>query len=130
MRAIDTNVLARLILQDDVEQARTAEDIVRQPFWITLTVWLELGWVLNKRLRLDRDIVSAALETVIDMDTAHGSDPDGMRWAISRFREGADWADMIHILASRRVADRFATFDAGIAAKIGPDFPFRVETLR
>lgn len=129
MRAVDTNVLARLILQDDHQQARTAEDVVRQPFWITRTVWLELGWLLYKRLKLERSIVCDALHAIVSIETAQTSDPGGIRWAISRFREGADWADMVHLVAAGSKADRFTTFDAGIAPRTGDASPLPIETL-
>lgn len=130
MRAVDANVLARLILQDDEAQARLAETIVRQPFWIALTVWVELGWILYERLKLEREVVGDALQAILEIETAHGPDPQGISWAISRFRDGADWADMIHVVAAGNVADRFTTFDASIARRSGSASPLRVETLR
>lgn len=129
MRAIDTNVLARLILQDDDEQARIAEAVIRRPFWITLTVWLELGWLLYRRLKLDRAVVGDALLAILAIETAHGPDTEGLGWAIARFRDGADWADMIHLVAARNVADRLTTFDAGIAHRSGDSTPIIIETL-
>lgn len=129
MRAIDTNVLARFILRDDDEQARIAEAVIRQPFWMTLTVWLELGWLLYRRLKLDRAVVADALLAIVSIETAHGPDPDGISWAISRFRDGADWADMIHLVAARNIADRFTTFDTGIARRSGAATPLMIETL-
>ena len=131
MRAIDTNVLARLILRDDEAQACVAEDVVRQPFWIALTVWLELGWLLFKRLKLDRSVVCDALDAIASLETAHSSDLNGICWAITQFRGGADWADMIHLVASSNAADRFATFDAGIARRLADDGSLMpIETLR
>jgi predicted nucleic-acid-binding protein len=130
VRALDTNVLARLILQDDDLPTRVAEAAVRDPFWVTLTVWVELGWLLYKRLGLDRLVVAEALQTIATIETAHMSDPDGIGWAIAQFRHGADWADMIHVVAAKDAADRFATFDAGIAHRIGDDTPMPIETLR
>lgn len=129
MRAVDTNVLARLILQDDEAQARRAEAIVREPFWINLTVWVELGWVLFKRLKLDRAIVGDALHALLDVETSYSSDPQGISWAIARFREGADWADMLHLVATRNAADRFTTFDEGIARQVSIAPLVPVETL-
>lgn len=129
MRAVDTNVLARLILQDDEGQVRVAEAVVRQPFWITQTVWLELGWLLYKRLKLDRSVVCDALQAIASIETAYTSDASGISWAISQFRRGADWADVVHLTAAGDKADRFSTFDAGIARQIGEASPIPIETL-
>jgi len=122
-------VLPQQILQDDEAQARRAEAIVREPFWIDLTVWSELGWVLFKRLKLDRASVGDALHALIDVETSCSSDPQGISWAIARFREGADWADMVHLVATRGAADRFTTFDEGVARQVGIASFVPVETL-
>ena len=127
MRAVDTNILARLILQDEPHQARLAEAIVREPVWVSNTVWIELGWVLGKRLRLDHATVADAMATLLMLDTVHVADRDGLAWAIERYRAGADWADAVHLVAARGVADRFVTFDRGIARIDTPPLP--VETL-
>ncbi|MCC2977585.1 type II toxin-antitoxin system VapC family toxin [Sphingomonas sp. PL-96] len=94
MKAVDTNVLARLILQDEPNQARLAETVVREPIWVSHTVWIELGWVLGRRLRLDRVIVADALETLLMLETVHVADRDGLLWAVDRYRKGADWGDV------------------------------------
>lgn len=127
MRAADTNILARLILQDEPHQARLAEAIVREPVWVSHTVWIELGWVLGKRLRLDHATVADAMATLLMLETVHVADREGLAWAIERYRAGADWADAVHLVAARGVADRFVTFDRGIARIDTPPLP--VETL-
>ena len=128
MRAVDTNVLARLILQDDDRQSEVARSILREPVWVSYSVWVELGWVLSKRLKLDVAVVSDALSTLLAMSSVHVADREGLAWAIDRYRGGADWADMVHLVAARGVADRFATFDRFIAADAGGS-PVVVETL-
>lgn len=127
MKAVDTNILARLILQDEPHQARLAEAIVREPVWVSHTVWIELGWVLGKRLRLDHAIVADAMATLLMLETVHVADREGLAWAIERYRAGADWADAVHLVAARGVADRFVTFDRGIEQIDTPPLP--VETL-
>ncbi len=51
-----------------------------------------------------------------------------MHWVIERYRNGADFADMIH-LASARGADVFATFDKAMAKRAGTQSPVFVETV-
>jgi len=128
VRAVDTNILARLILRDDPHQAAIAIDMMRHPVWVSLSVWTELGWLLFKRLKLDREAVADALSTVLIMANIRVADPAGLAWAIARFRDGADWADMIHLIAAQGAADSFATFDAGIARQ-AIDAPLPIETL-
>ncbi|NJR78016.1 type II toxin-antitoxin system VapC family toxin [Sphingomonas corticis] len=128
MRAVDTNVLARLILQDDPHQAAAARAVIEQPVWIPASVWLELGWVLSRRMGLERGTVAAALSGLLMTETVHVSDRNGLAWAIERYRAGADWADAVHLVASRGVADAFVTFDRGVTRELG-DAPLPVETL-
>lgn len=120
MRAVDTNVLARLILQDDVRQAELAADVLRDPVWVSTSVWVELGWVLSKRLKLERTVIGDALSVILAMDSVHVADRSGLEWAISRYRHGADWADVVHLVAARGVADRFVTFDRVLADLAAP----------
>ena len=129
MRAIDTNVAARFLLNDDEHQTARATAILREPVWIAMTVWLELGWVLSTRIGLDRGMVADALDALLQFDTVHTDDRDGLGWAIARYRAGADWADMVHLVASRAVADAFATFDQRVAADAGRQTPLPVETI-
>ena len=129
MRAVDTNILARLILNDDAAQAQVAGAIVAEPFWVTISVWVELGWVLGSRLRLNRNVVADTLTALLAMETLHTAAPDGIAWAIARYRQGADWADLLHLVMARDAADRFATFDRRLAPAAGPAAPLSIETL-
>ena len=128
MKAVDTNILARFILADDKRQSAMASDILSAPVWVGLTVWLELGWVLSKRAALGRTMVADAIETLLQLGTIHTADRDGLVWAVTRYRAGADWADMIHLVSARSVADGFVTFDRGIATYAAQS-PLPVETL-
>jgi predicted nucleic-acid-binding protein len=129
VRAVDTNVLARLLLADDPVQHAIAVTISEKPIWITSTVWLELGWLLGKKLKVPRHVISDMFTALLSTNTVNTSDEDGLRWAIDRFRAGADWGDMMHLIMARDVAETFATFDRGIASAASGDAPLSVETL-
>ncbi|WP_066664821.1 MULTISPECIES: type II toxin-antitoxin system VapC family toxin [unclassified Sphingomonas] len=129
MKSVDTNVLARFILGDHPEQGQRAVEILREPVWISFSVWLELGWVLSKRLGLDRAIVADMLGTILTIDTVHAPDSAGLSWAIERYRAGADWSDMIHLICADGIADHFVTFDRALAARAGTNAPLRIETV-
>ena len=102
MRALDTSVLARWLLNDDPKQSAIAEQVLAQRVWVSQTVMLELGWVLFKALQLPRPVVAAMLQQIVELDTVEVENCDALDWAISRFQRGADWADMIHIAADRK----------------------------
>lgn len=129
MNALDTNILARFILRDDETQTRTADALLMTPVWVTITVWLELGWILGKQLRLERHAVGDALETLLALDTVHTADREGLFWAIDRFRVGADWADMIHLVAVRGSAETFSTFDSKLPRHAGSAAPVQINSI-
>ena len=128
MRAIDTNVALRLIVRDDTEQAEIARTIFQAPVLLSLTVLQEIGWVLMSRYSFARAAAAEALIILLDMESVTVPNEDDVRWAIGRFAAGADFADMIHIVAARP-AERFATFDRALASHAGAEAPLPIETL-
>jgi len=127
-RAIDTNVAARYLLGDDAQQTGIATAIIEAGVLVSTTVLLELGWLLGSRIGLPRGTIAAVLSQLIDLDSVYVDDIKGVSWAIARYAEGGDLADMIHLIAAAP-AVRFATFDKGIVRSAGPDAPIAVETL-
>lgn len=70
MTGLDTNVLIRYIMQDDVRQSATAtrwiEGLTAEaPGFVSLVVVLELVWVLSSSYGLADDAVAQALETLL-----------------------------------------------------------------
>ena len=47
MRAVDTNVLVRLITRDDSRQAASAESFVEKGAWVSVLALTEAAWVLS-----------------------------------------------------------------------------------
>ena len=46
MRAVDTNVLVRLITRDDARQAASADAFVEKGAWVSVLALAEATWVL------------------------------------------------------------------------------------
>lgn len=63
MRAVDTNVLVRLIVRDDKSQQSSAESFVASGAWVSHLVLAETIWVLDSVYGLDH----AELIDAIDM---------------------------------------------------------------
>ena len=125
--AVDTNVLLRLIVEDDEAQAAAARTIFGSSCSISATVLLETGWVLASRFRWNREEIADVLTRVLDMPNVV-AESESIGWAIERYRVGGDLADMIHV-AVAGTCDRFVTFDAAIAKHVGDDPPVRIEML-
>jgi predicted nucleic-acid-binding protein len=52
MRAVDTNLLVRLITRDDPKQAAAADAFVSKGAWVSHLVLAEAVWVLESVYRL------------------------------------------------------------------------------
>ncbi len=128
MKSLDTNVLARWLLRDDDAQAAVADAIMDGPVEITLPVLLELGWVLTSIGGMTREQFADSLVWILSIDAATFADRDGLRWAADRYRAGADWADMMHLVATSH-ARTFATFDKSLARHAGAASPVAIEVI-
>ena len=128
VKAVDTNVVLRLLITDDPAQTAVAERALADPVLVTLTVLLETAWVMGSRFGFSRDTIASVLLRFIDRPVVTVEQPMLVRWAIERFRLVGDFADLIH-LVSARSATSFATFDRGVARAAGPDSPIPIETL-
>jgi predicted nucleic-acid-binding protein len=131
MIALDTNVVARLIVKDDKAQLQSARSLLLDNrCFIGWTVWIELGWLLEAIYRLSRDEIIAGVEGVLQMETVTVADEKSLRWAIGRYAEGADWADMLHLVSCGSAVQSFASFDRKIARQAGGDSPLDVLLLK
>ncbi len=67
MQAIDTNLLVRLFVVDDAEQARRVRNLFDQhanedgALWLADIVLVELVWALDRVYRRDRKQIAVAL---------------------------------------------------------------------
>ena len=130
MIAADTNVLVRLIVNDDARQVALIEQVMaEQPLFVSLTVLLETGWVLASRYRMTREQIAAVMAALLALERVEVARTELVARAIERFRAGADWADMIHLVAAHKVRG-FLTFDRGVDTRAGPDASVAVRTLR
>jgi len=121
--ALDTNILARYLLNDEPAQARAARRLLadtKAEYWIPVTVVLELAWVLRKG-DAPRSVVMERLRDLLSLRNLRVQNADlvfqALRWAA----QGMDLADALHLVLSGK-AERFATFDEALvkqARKLG-----------
>lgn len=130
MKAVDTNIVLRLITGDDERQVTQAQAVLEAgPVMITPSVAMEIEWVLRSGYGWPRARIVEALAGFLQLDQVEVRDRTGLNWALGRLREGADFADMLHLLSAHE-ADAFVTFDRKLAKLAGADVPVPVETLR
>jgi len=131
LKAVDSNVVLRLIVGDDPAQEAIAIALVEaEPVLVPLTVTLECEWVLRSYYKQTPMQISAALNGMTDLANMVFEHLSGVRWALDRLAAGADFADMIHIVqAAKAGASEFVTFDAGVAREAGVKTPIPAITL-
>lgn len=115
MRAIDTNILVRLLVEDDTAQATIVRGIFAAgDVFIPTTVLLETAWVLGSVYRVPPDRVRAALEATVALDGVTVESPETARLALAQAATGMDIADAFHLAASR-TCTAMLTFDRRFA---------------
>jgi predicted nucleic-acid-binding protein len=128
IKAVDTCIIARWLMRDDPIQTATADAIMDGPIEITHTVLLELGWLMTSAGRMTRDQFAETALQLLTIEQAVIERRAALRWAIERYRAGADWADMIHV-ATVEAAKVFATFEKKLDRRAGAGSPIPVEVL-
>lgn len=94
MEAFDTNVIVRLLVHDDEEQCRRAEQALRQAIsgggaWLSSVVLVETCWVLRIAYRFDRATIASTLHQLL---ATEGIDlADGSFLAYASNRDASGW---------------------------------------
>jgi len=128
MIAFDTNLLVRLAVNDDQQQAEIAEQLLEtQQVFIPRTVLLETEWVLRSVYKKSRaeisDFFSKALITTNLIVENSLEVKNAMEW----YNLGADFADAIHLCMCGN--SKIHTFDANFckaAKKLGITPAFKI----
>ena len=116
MKAVDTNVVVRVLTNDEPVQSRLAASHLRSgPFWLASTVLLETEWVLRHAYGFDRNAINRGLAALIDLEGATVQHESAVRGALGWHSRGMDFADALHLAVSSH-AQEFLTFDKKFAA--------------
>jgi len=103
MPGLDTNVLARWIIDDDPRQATRVQRLFEEareqqsPLFVPSTVMLELEWVLRSRYKLDKSAILGAFNALLETQELEFQDEPALERALSLYRQNAaDFADCLH----------------------------------
>lgn len=125
----DTNVIIRLIVEDDAEQlARIGALLSEHELFVPLTVLLETEWVLRSRFQWCRTDIAATFAALVLLEGIHVERATEIGWAIDRYAAAGEFADFVHVVASRE-CQGFATFDARLKKRAGTGSPVEVMDL-
>jgi len=104
MTAIDTNLLVRIITNDDRTQAARAAAFLREQdrVYIPKTVLLELEWVLRSAYQTGRNAIVSALRDLTTVFNVEVEDETAAKQAIEWYENGVDFADALHVASAGR----------------------------
>ena len=86
MRAVDTNVLVRLITRDDDRQVEAAEAFVAGGAWVPHLALAEATWVLESVYGRRPQSIATAIEMLLHHDQLTVHDADAVAAALNQFR--------------------------------------------
>ena len=118
MRAIDTNVLVRLIARDDAKQTIAAETYVAHGAWVSHLVLAETVWVLESVYGRGPREIAAAVQLMLDSGRIALQEPAVVAAALTTFRESpsAGFSDCLILETARKNGHLpLGTFDRGLA---------------
>lgn len=114
MRAVDTNVVVRLLTRDDPRQTARAEAFVANGAWISHIVLVEVIGVLDSVFELPHKQLATAVDMLLNHRDLVLQDPEVVTAALARFRRRPKlgFSDCMVLEAARKAGHGpLATFD-------------------
>jgi len=118
MRAVDTNVLVRLVVRDDTNQVRVAEEFVASGAWVSHLVLAETMWVLDAVYERTPEQIATAADMLLNHQQLTVQDSDVVAAAIESFRKrpSLGFSDCLVLEIARKVGNLpLGTFDRELA---------------
>lgn len=118
MRAVDTNVLVRLLVRDDAAQVEAAESFVGPGAWVSHLVLIETIGILDAVYERSPAQLAAAIELLLDHQTLTLQEADVVRAALLHFRDrpSLGFSDCLVLETARRAGHLpLGTFDKALA---------------
>lgn len=118
MRAVDTNLVVRLIVRDNPEQVEVAEKFTARGAWVSHLVLAETTWVLDAVYERTSDQIATAVDMLLNHATLTLQDADVVTSALERFRKwpALGFSDCLVLETARRAGHLpLGTFDRGLA---------------
>lgn len=118
MRALDTNVLVRLIARDEPKQVAAAEAFVSKGAWASHLVLAETTWVLSAAYDLKPAAIATAIEMLLNHRDVSIQDPEVVAAALEQFkrRPGLGFSDCLVLEIARKAGHLpLGTFDKNLS---------------
>jgi predicted nucleic-acid-binding protein len=122
MRAVDTNILVRLLVRDDSAQVEAAEAFVARGAWVSHLVLAETLWVLDAVYECGPTQLATAIDLLLDHQNLTLQDADIVRAALVHFRArpSLGFSDCLVLETARKAGHLpLGTFDKTLARLAG-----------
>jgi predicted nucleic-acid-binding protein len=124
MRAVDTNVLVRLVTRDDQKQVAAAESFISKGAWVSNLVLVEATWVLAAVYDLTPAEIATAVEMLLHHRDLTIQDPDAVAAALERYRRRSalGFSDCLILEVARKAGHLpLGTFDRDLGKLDGAE---------
>jgi len=114
MRAVDTNVLIRLLARDNAKQVLVAQQFVGKGAWLSHLAIAEATWVLDSVYDLGAAEIATAIDMLLNHKDLTVQDADVVAAALARFRKrpALGFSDCLLVEVARRAGHvPLGTFD-------------------
>ncbi len=118
MRALDTNLLVRLVVRDDADQVNAAEAFVAKGAWVSHLVLAETLWVLDAVYDRSPAQIANAINRLLNHKELTLQDSDVVALALDRFRSrpSLGFSDCLVLEIARKAGHLpLGTFDRNLA---------------
>jgi predicted nucleic-acid-binding protein len=118
VRAVDTNVLIRLLARDDARQLAAAEEFVQRGAWVSHLVLAEATWVLVSVYERGPADIATAVEMLLNHQHLTLQDADAVAAAVEHFRgrPALGFSDCLVLAIARKAGHLpLGTFDRHLA---------------
>lgn len=111
MIAVDTNIVVRLLTQDDEQQYNKSLKLFQeQDIFIPDTVILETEWVLRFAYDFKPDAICQAFRSLLGLPNVQVKNASLMAQVLQWHENGLDFADALHLAQSQNCSAIY-TFD-------------------
>ena len=124
MRAVDTNVLVRILARDDPKQVRAADEFVAAGAWASLLALAETMWVLTTVYERDAASIGASVAQLLNHKDLILQDREVVAAALETFRSrpALGFTDCLLLEVARKAGHLpLGTFDRNLSKIVGTE---------
>jgi predicted nucleic-acid-binding protein len=124
MRAVDTNVLVRLVTRNDRKRVAAAEPFVSKGAWVSTLVLMEATWVLTAVYELTHAEIATAIDMLLHHRDLTIQESDSVAAALEQYRNRPvlGFSDCLILETARKASHLpLGTFDRNLSKLDGAE---------